>query len=128
MDYKSEQKIKQNTEETPLELEAIKKLGTENLVLLKPIGKGREGFYLNYCRVHGYLDLFCTLKSMLNVCILALEDQQDLTLRIGNKESELKRVLEFARSLIPLEEGIYLDEMQKLMLPDEKTSKKTYEK
>lgn len=53
---------------------------------------------------------------MLNVSILALEDQQDLTLHIKNKESDVKTVLEFAKNLIPIEEGYFLDEMWELML------------
>lgn len=104
-------------------LERIRDLSEENFKLLSPIGDGYKGYYLNYVRVYDYVDLFATLKSMLNVSILALEDQQDLTLQISNKESEVKRVLEFAKNLIPLEEGIYLDEMRKLMLSDEKAKK-----
>ncbi|WP_339916943.1 hypothetical protein [Yeosuana marina] len=104
-------------------LERIRDLSEENFKLLSPIGDGDKGYYLNYARVYDYVDLFSTLKSMLNVSILALEGQQDLTLHISNKESDVKRVLEFAKNLIPLEEGIYLDEIRKLMLSDDKAKK-----
>lgn len=119
MDNKEDQIKEQTIEETLSKLEKIKKLSAESLVLLKPIKGIQEGHYLNHCRVYDYFGLFCTLKSTLNVCILALEEQQDLTLNIKHKESDVKTVLEFIKNLIPLEEGIYLDEMQKLMLSQE---------
>ncbi|WOD44172.1 hypothetical protein [Hwangdonia lutea] len=106
-------------EDTLIKMKKIKELSEENFVLLRPIEGTQEGYYLNYCRVYDYAELFSILKSTLNVCILALEEQQDLTLHIKNKESDVKRVLEFAKNLIPLEEGIYLDEMRKLMLSQE---------
>ncbi len=87
-------------------------------MLLSPIGDKREGYYLNYARVYVYMELFSTLKSILNVSILALEEQQDLTLHIKNKASDVKAVLEFAKNLIPLEEAIYLDKMRALMLSE----------
>ena len=75
---------------------------------------------MNYIRIYDYVELFSTLKSMLNVSILALEEQQDLALHIKNKESDVKTVLEFAKNLIPFEEAIYLDKMRELMLPEKK--------
>lgn len=119
---KVNKKGKQTRKETLSKLEKIKKLSAENLVLLKTIEDVQEGYYLNYCRVYDYFELFCTLKSTLNVCILALEDQQDLTLDIKNKESDVKTVLEFIKNLIPLEEGIYLDKMRKLMLSQDEVN------
>ena len=116
---KVNKKGKQTKKKTLSKLEKIKKLGDENLVLLKPIEGVQEGNYLNYCRVYDYFELFCTLKSTLNVCILALEDQQDLTLDIKDIDSDVKSVLEFSKNLIPLEEGNYIDEMRKLILTKE---------
>lgn len=121
---------KKNKKELQIALETLKKinaLNEENFKLLSPIGDGDKGNYLKYVRVYNYAELFSTLKSMLNDSILALEDQQDVTLDISNKESDVKRVLEFAKNLIPLEEGIYLDEMRKLMLSNENAKNKTYE-
>lgn len=101
-------------------LEEIKELSKENFVLLKPIEGGiQKGSYLNYCRVYDYMELFGTLKSILNVCVLALEEQQDLTLDIKDKKSDVKSVLEFAKNLIPLEEAIYLDKMRELLLSEQ---------
>ncbi|MCR8667537.1 hypothetical protein NO995_07585 [Aestuariibaculum sp. M13] len=120
MKNKANKKNKKELHKALLNMERIRELSEENFKLLSPVGGKNKGNYLNYVRVYDYVDLFSTLKSMLNVSILALEDQQDLTLDISNKESDVKRVLEFAKNLIPFEEGIYLDEMRKLMLSNEK--------
>ena len=119
MKNKADRIKEQSLEEALSKMVRIKELSAENFVLLKSIGGVQEGYYLNHCRIYDYFELFCTLKSTLNVCILALEEQQDLTLDIKNKESDVKRVLEFAKNLIPLEEAVFLDEMRKLMLSQE---------
>ena len=112
--------IKKLKKKSNKKLKKIKELSKENFKLLTPIGGKNNGYYLNYVRVYDYVELFSTLKSMLNVSILALEGQQDLTLHIKNKESDVKNVLEFAKNLIPIEEGYFLDEMRELMLSDKK--------
>lgn len=127
MKNKANKKNKKELHKALVNKERIRELSEENFKLLTPIGGKNKGNYLNFGRVYNYVDLFSTLKSMLNVSILALEDRQDLTLDISNKESDVKRVLKFAKNLIPFEEGIYLDEMRKLMLSNEKVNKKTYE-
>ncbi|GAA4886926.1 hypothetical protein GCM10023311_08180 [Flaviramulus aquimarinus] len=109
-------KTKKNSNKNYKKLKRIKELSKENFKLLTPIGGKHNGYYLNYVRVYDYVELFSTLKSMLNVSILALEGQQDLTLHIKNIESDVKTVLEFAKKLIPFEEAIYLDKMRELML------------
>lgn len=112
----------QKPKSEPSKLEEIYRLSKENLKLLTPIGGIQEGYYLNYVRVYDYVQLFDTLKSMLNVCILALDEQQDYTNNILNKESDVKKVLEFSKNLIPLEEGNYLDRMRELILSKEDNS------
>lgn len=113
-DFKNEPKIK-NIENDESVLKKIQKLGKENFMTLTPIGGIRKGYYLNYARVYDYLELFSLLQSTLNVCILALEEQQDCTLDIRNKEADVKAVLGFAKNLIPLEEGNFLDEMREMI-------------
>ena len=113
-------KPKKNSNKKLKKIKKIKELSKENFKLLTPIGGNNKGYYLNYIRIYDYVELFSTLKSMLNVSILALEEQQDLALHIKNKESDVKTVLEFAKNLIPFEEAIYLDKMRELILPDNK--------
>ena len=120
MKHKTPKKHKKKLDKALSKLEEIEQLSKENFVLLSPTGGKDEDYYMNYVRIYGYEELFSTLKSMVNVCILALEGQINLTLDIKNKEDDVIKVLEFAKCLIPLEEGIYLDEMRKLMLSDEK--------
>lgn len=105
----------------PSTLEKIEELSKENFRKLTPIGGIREGYYLNYFRVYNYLELFETLRSTLNVCILALDEQLDCTLDIRHKELDVKSVLVFAKNLIPFEESLYLDEMRKLMLSEKES-------
>ncbi|PCE62401.1 HEPN domain-containing protein, partial [Sediminicola luteus] len=100
------------------ELKRIKALTKENLVLLNPTGGEDPGHYLNHARIHGYAETFGTLRSMLNVCILALDGQLDLTLDIKDIGTDVKRVLEFGKCLIPFEEGVYLDQMRELISLD----------
>lgn len=122
MKHKARKKDKKELQKALSSIEKIKELSQKNFVLLSPTGGKDEDYYMNYVRMYGYAELFGTLKSVLNVCILALEGQIDLTLDIKNKEDDVKKVLEFAKCLIPLEEGIYLDEMRELMLSDGKTN------
>lgn len=100
----------------------IKRLGKENFRTLTPIDGIRKGYYLNYARVYDYFDLFALLESTLNVCILALEEQQDCTLDIKNKESDVKTVLAFAKNFIPLEEANFLDKMRELLATEKEGS------
>lgn len=100
-------------------LEQIEELGKAYLANLSPTRGVQKSYYLNYIRMHDYLNLFCTIRSTLNVCILALEDQQDLTLNIKNKEADVKMVLEFVKHMIPLEEANFLDDVRKLIFPNE---------
>jgi|GEM_PF-3354666 len=117
---KDEQKSTHLEDEASI-LKKIKKLGKENFMTMRPIHGIRGGYYLNYARVYDYLDLFALLQSTLNVCILALEDQQDCRLDINNKEEDIKAVLGFAKNLIPLEEATFLDKVREL-LNDKKES------
>lgn len=111
---KDEQKSTHLEDEASI-LKKIQKLGKENFMTMRPIHGIRGGYYLNYARVYDYLDLFALLQSTLNVCILALEDQQDCRLDIKNKEEDVKAVLGFAKNLIPLEEATFLDKVQELL-------------
>jgi len=98
------------------------KLSKENFEMMRPANRRtKKGYYLNHVYVHSHFSLFYTLKSTLNVCILALDEQCDMTLDIKNIKEDVKTVLEFAKNLIPSEEGNYLDEMRELMLSDQET-------
>ncbi|WP_318343382.1 hypothetical protein [Flagellimonas baculiformis] len=108
----------QNVEGANL-LDTIRQLSKENFEMMRPANRRtKKGYYLNHVYVHSHFSLFYTLRSTLNVCVLALDEQCDMTLDIKNIKEDVKTVLEFAKNLIPLEEGNYLDEMRELMLSD----------
>lgn len=114
------QKINYNEMEGEPELICqMRELAEKNFLTMAPIKGGRSGYYLKYARIYDYFDLICLLQSTINVCILALEDTQDCTLDIKNKESDVKAVLNFAKNLIPLEEANFLDKMRELLLNNE---------
>ncbi|MBA4743692.1 MAG: hypothetical protein H2058_00410 [Muricauda sp.] len=109
--------------EDPNLLDTIRQLSKENFEMMRPANRRtKKGYYLNHVYIHSHFSLFYTLKSTLNVCILALDEQCDMTLDIKNIKEDVKTVLEFAKNLIPLEEGNYLDEMRELMLSDKETT------
>ena len=54
--------------------------------------------------------------------ILSLETGKIFHREKKNIKEDVKTVLEFAKNLIPLEEGNYLDEMRELMLSDKETT------
>ncbi|WP_437398315.1 hypothetical protein [Flagellimonas lutimaris] len=109
--------------EEPNLLDTIRQLSKENFEMMRPANRRtKKGYYLNHVYIHSHFSLFYTLRSTLNVCILALDEQCDMTLDIKNIKEDVKTVLEFAKNLIPLEEGNFLDEMRELMLSDKETT------
>lgn len=112
----------QNREEPNL-LDTVRQLSEDNFAMMRPANRWtKKGYYLNHVYMHNHFSLFCTLRSTLNVCILALDEHCDMTLDIKNIKEDVKTVLEFSKNLVPLEEGIYLDEMRNLMLSDKETT------
>ena len=109
--------------EDPNLLDTIRQLSRENFEMMRPANRRtKKGYYLNHVYIHSHFSLFYTLRSTLNVCVLALDGQCDMTLDIKNIKEDVKTVLEFAKNLIPFEEGNYLDEMRELMLSDKETT------
>ncbi len=115
--------VEPQNKEAPNLLDTIRQLSKENFAMMRPANRRtKKGYYLNHVYVHSHFSIFYTLKSTLNVCILALDEQCDMTLDIKNIKEDVKTVLEFAKNLIPLEEGNYLDQMRELMLSDNETT------
>lgn len=57
----------------------------------------------------GYLDLFTTIESLLNVCILATQGEDHDNINIKQYSLDLCKTLELANKLMPFEEGEFLD-------------------
>ncbi len=106
-----------------IKLKEIKELTADNFRQLSPIVPGKAiGYYMNHIYAHDYLSVFSTLKSLINVAILALDDEEDYTKNIKDPMGDVSGVLEFAKNLIPFEEASYLDKMRELLMSDKKDS------
>lgn len=106
-----------------IKLKKIKELTRNNFRQLTPIVPGKPiGYYMNHIHAQDYWSVFSTLKSIINVAILALDDEEDYTKNIKDPVGDVSAVLEFAKNLIPFEEAEYLDKMRELMMSDEKDS------
>lgn len=96
MKNKTDQIEEQSLDDTLLKMKKIKELSEENFCIATPHWRHTGRLLLKLLSILDYVELLSILKSTLSVCILALEEQQDLTLRMKNKESDIIAVLEFA--------------------------------
>ena len=67
-----------------------------------------------FLKFDGYLELFTTIESLLNVCILATEGDSYSPSKIKCPEESIRKSLELVVQLLPLEEGEFLDEAYRL--------------
>ena len=95
----------------------LKALIEEHFQLLKPHKTNMGKFSVKNLQVDGYQDLFFTLRSLINVCIMALENRSFSNRPIINEpEVHVQTVLELVVKLIPFEEGEFLDKVEKMIL------------
>ena len=74
-------------------------------------------FGINHVQVAGYQELLFTLRSLINVCILALDNAAFSNSKsVVEPDVHIKTVLELAVQLIPFEEGEFLDKITELIL------------
>ncbi len=70
----------------------------------------KSGFGVSKLHVKDYRDLLFTLESLLNVCILALDNQNSANhSQIPEPDVNIQAVLELAAQLIPFPEAEFLD-------------------
>src|SRR5690606_24889253 len=92
----------------------LKEGANSKLNALHPSQSSRDGFNPSYVYFNGYSDLFITIEALINVCIMATR---------GNSkefESDIHKTLELASSLLPIEEGEFLDEAYQMLVKNEK--------
>ena len=98
-------------------LKGLEVLAKEHLVKLKRDKTNSEKFKLNHFHVEGYQDLLFTLRALINVCILALDNKEfSNSNKVVEPEVHIQTVLELAVQLIPFEEGELLDKIGELLL------------
>lgn len=65
---------------------------------------------------NGYSDLFTTIDALINVCILATQGDNNSQLNSKELELDIRKTLELASSLMPFEEGEFLDDAYKMLV------------
>ncbi|MBS9462922.1 hypothetical protein KIM67_10900 [Flagellimonas sp. 389] len=77
----------------------------------------KNGFGVSKLQVKDYRDLLFKLESLLNVCILALDNQNSANhSHIPEPDVNIQAVLELAAQLIPFPEAEFLDEVRERKL------------
>ncbi|WP_339701596.1 hypothetical protein [uncultured Roseivirga sp.] len=66
----------------------------------------KNKFKASFLQFDGYTDLFSTLESLINVCILASHVEGDS----NDPGLDIRKTLELANKLLPFDEGEFLDE------------------
>nr|WP_299384842.1 hypothetical protein [Allomuricauda sp.] len=99
----------------------LQELAQEHFRTLTP---QKHGFGLAAARVKGYQELYFYIEALLQVCILALDNQNSGNHpTIPQPDDHLQMVLQLAVQLLPLEEATFLDHMQTLLIEKEDPSK-----
>src|SRR5690606_15592654 len=91
----------------------LKKEANSKLNVLHPSQSRKGKFKPSFVYFNGYTDLFITIEALINVCIIATR---------GNSkefESDIHKTLELASSLLPIEEGEFLDEAYQMLVKNE---------
>jgi HEPN domain-containing protein len=87
-----------------------------SFVALRPFDCGHDGFRPSFLEFKGYTELFFTLKSMINVCILASQGDLSNPPFVKNPGNDVQQVLGLVNQLLPMEEWEFLDECYNLLI------------
>ena len=90
-------------------LKHLRKSARDSLVTLQPSRDNSNKFKASFLYFEGYLDLFTTIESLLNVFILATQGDGFCPPHIKEHERDIRKTLELAAKLLPFEEGEFLD-------------------
>ena len=97
-------------------IKALEALAKNKLVVLHHSNARKGKFKPSFLQFEGYLDLFTTIESLINVCILASQGDSYCPPRVKDHGSDIRKTLELANQLLPFEEGEFLDEAYKLFI------------
>lgn len=92
-----------------IQLKHLRKSARDSLVTLQPSKDTSNKFKASFLYFEGYLDLFTTIESLLNVCILATQGDGFCPPHMKEHERDIRKTLELAAKLLPFEEGEFLD-------------------
>ncbi len=87
-------------------LKMLKESAKYKLITLHPSDIHKNKFKASFLQFDGYADLFSTIESLINVCILANHVEGDF----NDPGLDIRKTLELANQLLPFDEGEFLDE------------------
>tara|TARA_R110000796_G_scaffold170560_1_gene287481 strand:+ start:14959 stop:15276 length:318 start_codon:yes stop_codon:yes gene_type:complete len=88
------------------QLKMLKESARYKLTTLHTSDIHKNKFKASFLQFDGYTDLFSTLESLINVCILASHVEGDS----NDPGLDIRKTLELANKLLPFDEGEFLDE------------------
>src|SRR5690606_6991103 len=94
----------------------LKRGAHSKLNVLHPSQSRKGQFKPSFVYFNGYSDLFITIDALINVCILATQGDNNGTPRREYHELDIRKTLELASSLMPFEEGEFLDEAYQMLV------------
>jgi len=97
-------------------IKTLEALAKGKLVMLHPSNVQQGKFQPSFLQFEGYLDLFTTIESLINVCILASQGDAYSPPHVKDHNSDIRITLELANQLLPFEEGEFLDEAYKIFI------------
>lgn len=98
----------------------LKKGAYSQLNVLHPSQSRKGKFKPAHVYFKGYSDLFITIDALINVCILATQGDNNYPPHSEEFEFDIRKTLELASSLMPFEEGQFLDEAYQMLVKNEK--------
>lgn len=97
----------------------LKKEANSKLNVLHPSQSRKGEFKPSFVYFNGYTDLFITIDALINVCILATQGDNNRPPHSKYLELDIRKTLELASSLMPFEEGEFLDEVYQMFVKNE---------
>ena len=94
----------------------LKKGVHSKLNVLYPSQSQKGKFKPSFVYFNGYSDLFTTIGALINACILASQGGNNHLPHSKYFELDTRKTLELASSLMPFEEGEFLDEAYKMLV------------
>ena len=87
-------------------LKMFKESAKYKLTTLNNSDLHKDKFKPAFLQFDGYTDLFSTIESLINVCILASHVEGDF----NDPGLDIRKTLELANQLLPFDKGEFLDE------------------
>lgn len=107
-------------ENEKIQLDELRKDVINKLNVLYPSKSKKGKFKPSFVYFNGYSDLFVTIQALINVSILATQGDYNCPPHSKELESDIRKTLELASSLMPFEEGELLDDIYKMFSENDK--------